>query len=72
MTIQLNDALKVLRYWHLVDLGITNNRMTLNRWIERGHFPAPIQLGPNSIAWRASEVQEWLDNRSSRTPLEAA
>jgi len=66
------QVLQVLRYWHLVDLGIINNRMTLKRWIDRGHFPGPIRLGPNSIAWRASDVKEWLDNRSSRTPVEVA
>ena len=73
MTLQEETLKKVVfRYSDLVALGIFRNRMTLKRWIARGHFPTPIQLGPNTIAWRASDVKEWLDNRSSRTPLEAA
>ena len=54
----MNDesTLKVLRFSELVKLGIINNRMTLRRWIESGHFPAPIRLGSNSIAWRFPRI----------------
>ena len=23
-------------------------------------FPLPVRLGPNSVAWRESEIQEWI------------
>jgi prophage regulatory protein len=36
---------------------------TLYRWINAGTFPGPVRLGPNSVGWRSSEVQEWLDSR---------
>lgn len=36
---------------------------TLYRWIKDGHFPAPVKLGPNSVAWRASVVRDWIDSR---------
>jgi prophage regulatory protein len=36
---------------------------TIYRWMKDGHFPAPIQLGPNRVGWLASEVQEWLTTR---------
>jgi len=26
-------------------------------------FPAPVQLGPNSIGWRKSEIEAWLNSR---------
>ena len=55
----------MLRYANLVALGIISNRTTLARWIRAGRFPAPIQLGPNSLAWRESEVIEFL-NRCER------
>ncbi len=61
------ETLKCLRFSDLVELGIIRNRMTLKRWVESGHFPAPIRLGPNSIAWRASDVQAWLDARTDAT-----
>ena len=32
---------------------------TLWRWVRDGLFPAPIRIGPNSVAWRVSDCQEW-------------
>ena len=38
---------------------------TLYRWYtaDPPRFPKPIKLGPNSIGWRESDVQEWLETR---------
>ena len=36
---------------------------TLYRWVEEGHFPGAVQLGKNSVGWRASEVQAWIESR---------
>ncbi len=36
---------------------------TLYRWIGEGQFPGPLKLGPNSVGWRASAVQAWIDSR---------
>ena len=38
---------------------------TVYRWIERGEFPAPIRLGANTVAWRGSDLNEWLEARRS-------
>jgi len=37
----------------------------VQRWrrVRAGTFPAPVQLGPNSIGWDAVEVEEWLATR---------
>jgi prophage regulatory protein len=40
-------------------------RSTLYLWISQKRFPAPYSLGANSVAWRESEVQEWMDSRES-------
>jgi prophage regulatory protein len=39
------------------------------RWrdIRAGRFPAPVELGPNSIGWFEDEVEEWLASRPRRT-----
>ena len=66
------ETLKCLRYSDLVELGIFRNRMTVKRWVESGHFPAPIRLGENSIAWRASDVEAWLNARTAEGGPEAA
>ena len=57
----IND--KLLRYYDLAARGIISNRMTLARWIESEGFPPGIMLGPNTRAWRESEVEEWLASR---------
>lgn len=57
--------LMILRFDDLLKLNLFRNRVTLARWIKAGRFPAPIQLGPNSVGWRARDVQEWLDCRAA-------
>jgi predicted DNA-binding transcriptional regulator AlpA len=57
------DVLRVLRYSDLVGLGIVNNRVTLRRWINSGDFPPPLKLGANSLAWRVTDVADWLASR---------
>lgn len=32
---------------------------TIYRRIAEGTFPAPVQLGPRSVAWRESDVRQW-------------
>jgi predicted DNA-binding transcriptional regulator AlpA len=60
------DRLTLLRYRNLVACRIVTNRTTLRRWMERAAdpFPAAIQLSENSIAWRAMDVEAWLERRS--------
>jgi prophage regulatory protein len=33
------------------------------RDIGAGNFPAPIQIGPNAIAWREDEISAWMSSR---------
>lgn len=42
-------------------LGVT--RACLHNWRRQGKFPQPLQLGPQKVAWKESEVQEWLEGR---------
>jgi len=34
-------------------------RSTVWRWQKAGRFPAPVHIGPNSVAWRRSEIEAW-------------
>lgn len=36
---------------------------TIWRKVKDGELPAPIRLGKNSIGWKLSEVNAWLDSR---------
>lgn len=43
------------------------SRTSIWRKVREGDFPAPRQLGANSIGWPESEISEWLDNRPRQT-----
>jgi prophage regulatory protein len=64
----MNETPQVIRTRDLCNrLGLS--RTTLHRMRERGDFPTPIQLGPNSVGWIASDVQAWLESRRVSAPL---
>jgi prophage regulatory protein len=35
-------------------------RSTVYREIAKGRFPAPVQLGAQSVAWRKSAIDRWM------------
>jgi prophage regulatory protein len=41
-------------------------RSTLYNKIKAGGFPAPKELGANSVAFASSEVDAWIDSRPRR------
>ncbi len=43
------------------------SRTTLWRRVRAGTFPAPHELGQNSIGWLASEITVWIESRTRRT-----
>jgi prophage regulatory protein len=38
---------------------------TIWRMERRGEFPRRIQVSPGRVAWRRSEIEQWLEQRSS-------
>ena len=38
------------------------DRVTIYRLRKEGRFPRPLQLGPRTIRWRQSQIQEWIAN----------
>jgi hypothetical protein len=55
---------RLLRFADLKNRNIVANWPTLSRWIEHQGFPPGLLLGPNTRAWRESEVEEWLSTRA--------
>lgn len=39
------------------------SRTTIWRKVRAGTFPAPVQLGLNSVGWPESEVDTWVSER---------
>lgn len=44
---------------HLVQLS----RSTIYAAVKAGTFPAPVRIGARAVAWRVSEVEQWLEAR---------
>lgn len=43
------------------------SRSTLYDWMKRGEFPQPVKLGTRLVAWRESDIDEWLESRQQRS-----
>jgi prophage regulatory protein len=39
------------------------SRATVHRHYKSGRFPAPLVIGPRRVAWRASAIVQWMDER---------
>ena len=52
---------RIIRMTELVQL-LGQSRSTINRKRKEGRFPKPIQLGGNSIGWRESVIENYLDS----------
>lgn len=44
---------------------------SIERMVQRGHFPAPRQLSEKRVGWLVREVEEWAESRprSSNLPV---
>jgi prophage regulatory protein len=43
----------------------TLSRPELHRRVRDGRFPAPVKLGERRIAWRASDIADFIANLSA-------
>jgi prophage regulatory protein len=64
----------LVRGWAGAAREAGKSRVQLWRDIRRGTFPAPIALGPNSVAWFRAEIDAWKRSRPRKTyrPIEAS
>ena len=37
---------------------------SIQREIRAGRFPESFKIGPNRVAWKLSEILEWMNSRS--------
>lgn len=40
------------------------SRSTIYEVISTGAFPAPVRIGKRAVAWRESDVTQWIESRS--------
>jgi prophage regulatory protein len=70
MTDKLRKALSILRFKQMLailNISKTNAYDRLNPKSPRydPSFPKPVKLGPRSVGFIESEVQDWLQSRAS-------
>ena len=53
--------------WRELVAEVRRSRAQLWRDVRKGLFPAPIELGQNSVGWHRSEVEAWKQSRPRRT-----
>ena len=62
--------MKILRIRNVTEAtGLS--RTTLWRLERRGDFPRRVRLGPNSIGWIETEVEEWIESRPRKSSSES-
>lgn len=55
---------KLVTFSQLRDrFGIPFRRQSILRMRRRGTFPEPLRLSEATIAWRVSDIEEWLASR---------
>lgn len=43
------------------------SKATLYRLISSGQFPKPLQVGPQAVRWRLSDIDSWMSALSTST-----
>jgi prophage regulatory protein len=57
----------LIRGWRGICAAVGKSRVQLWRDIREGRFPAPIEIGANSVAWYRDEIEAWKASRPRRT-----
>lgn len=52
----IDRLLRLDEVLHTTGLG----RNTVYRRIREGTFPKQVRIGPNSVAWRQSDIAQWM------------
>ena len=60
-----------IRARELIAAGIAPSKPTLWRWVDEGRFPQPVSLGPHTKAFRQTDIDKWLAERTAE-PAPAA
>jgi prophage regulatory protein len=67
--IKKKQGIVYVPYKDLHDHGIDYTRVHLNRLIELGQFPPPLQLSAHRVAWVESDLDRWkASRRRARIP----
>ena len=57
----------IIRGWRGASEHAGKSIPQLKRDVRAGSFPAPIEIGPNSLARHSAEIEAWRESRPRRT-----
>ena len=57
-----NSAIKLLRLNDVIS-QVGMKRSWIFQQVKDGNFPKPIKLGAHAIAWRESDIVDWVNTR---------
>lgn len=60
---------RLLRKKEILELTGKSNS-AIYREIIDGTFPAPVSIGKRAVAWKASEITQWMDSLQKTVGLE--
>jgi prophage regulatory protein len=46
-----------------VQARVNMSRSWMYDQVKKKNFPAPVQIGPNSVGWRERDIDAWLEQR---------
>ncbi len=62
VTANTDKADRIIRIKKLIDM-VGLSRTTIWRMENYGSFPKRVSLGANSVGWKLSEINQWLENK---------
>jgi prophage regulatory protein len=65
------DPLRMMRVGEVATL-LQLHPITVFKWSRTGKFPRPVQLGPQTVVWRATDVAAWIEAKAAKANGEAA
>ena len=50
-----------------VETMIGLSRSTIYKLMSQGTFPKAIHLGPRTVGWRMSDIEDWIDQQATHS-----
>ena len=47
-----------------VERRVGLRRSMIYRYVKEGRFPAPVRIGKRAVAWRQSDIEQWIKERT--------
>jgi len=54
---------RLMRKPEVLNISGIESHSTLYYLVNKGTFPAPVKISERAVAWRESEVLDWIDSR---------